>query len=155
MRREPTNRHDANAIQVLIDGQLVGHLPREDAARYQPPLQMVEGRGQLATCAARLWWSKEDGDFIASVSLDLAEPAELIHVNSPTSDGQLVVLPAGRPYQVSGTAEHLDVLAPLIARAYIPGSVAMYGTLRATARKGTRTTSHIVTVHIDNQESAS
>jgi hypothetical protein len=32
--REPDNEFDINAIQVLIGGRLVGHLPRAEAARY-------------------------------------------------------------------------------------------------------------------------
>ena len=35
---EPDNPYDRNAIQVLIDGQLVGYLGREDAAAYRPGL---------------------------------------------------------------------------------------------------------------------
>lgn len=35
---EPTNPYDANAIQVLIDGGLVGHLSREDALAHLPGL---------------------------------------------------------------------------------------------------------------------
>jgi hypothetical protein len=31
---EPTNEYDHNAVQVLIDGQQVGYLSREDAAEY-------------------------------------------------------------------------------------------------------------------------
>ena len=34
----PDNEFDANAIEVRIDGLLVGHLPREDAAAYRPGL---------------------------------------------------------------------------------------------------------------------
>jgi hypothetical protein len=35
---EPTNDHDPNAIEVLIDGHLVGYLSREDAGAYRPGL---------------------------------------------------------------------------------------------------------------------
>jgi hypothetical protein len=38
---EPTNPHDPNAIQVIIEGQLVGYLDRETAARLQPVLQTI------------------------------------------------------------------------------------------------------------------
>lgn len=31
---EPANRHDSNAHQVIIEGRLVGYLPREHAARF-------------------------------------------------------------------------------------------------------------------------
>ncbi|HYV14581.1 MAG TPA: HIRAN domain-containing protein [Conexibacter sp.] len=35
---EPENKHDPNAIKVLIDGRLVGYLSREDAVIYLPGL---------------------------------------------------------------------------------------------------------------------
>ncbi len=35
---DPENRYDPNAIEVRIDGMLVGHLSREDAAAYRPGL---------------------------------------------------------------------------------------------------------------------
>jgi hypothetical protein len=35
---EPDNRYDSNAIKVLIDGNLVGYLSRDDAAAYHPGL---------------------------------------------------------------------------------------------------------------------
>jgi hypothetical protein len=35
---EPNNEYDPNAIQVRIDGELVGYLSREDAAVYRPGL---------------------------------------------------------------------------------------------------------------------
>src|SRR6266545_6996481 len=80
--REPGNRHDRNAIRVTIDGRVVGYLPREDAEAYQIPLRLLEDQRRAAVCRARLWWSRERDAFIASVSLDLAEPASLVPVNS-------------------------------------------------------------------------
>lgn len=38
---EPENPHDVNAIKVLIDGLLVGHLSREDAPAYLPGLRRL------------------------------------------------------------------------------------------------------------------
>ncbi|HZQ63610.1 MAG TPA: HIRAN domain-containing protein [Gaiellaceae bacterium] len=38
---EPENPHDANAIRVIVDGQLVGYLSREDAAAYLPGLHRL------------------------------------------------------------------------------------------------------------------
>jgi hypothetical protein len=42
---EPTNPHDANAVQVIVAGQLVGHLSRQDAAAYLPGLSRL-----MASC---------------------------------------------------------------------------------------------------------
>jgi hypothetical protein len=38
---EPDNAYDPNAIKVLIDGNLVGYLSREDAAAYRPGLLLL------------------------------------------------------------------------------------------------------------------
>lgn len=46
LSREPGNPEDENAIQVLIEGHLVGYLSREDAVLYLPGLKsLVEQRG--------------------------------------------------------------------------------------------------------------
>lgn len=49
---EPHNEHDRNAIAVHIEGQLVGHLPRDIAARYVSGLNalMVTHDGHVALC---------------------------------------------------------------------------------------------------------
>jgi hypothetical protein len=38
------NEHDANAVAVLIDDQLVGYLARADAARYRPGVEALIDR---------------------------------------------------------------------------------------------------------------
>jgi rubrerythrin len=40
---EPDNRYDSNAVRVLVEGQLVGYLSRDDAAAYQPGLLRLVG----------------------------------------------------------------------------------------------------------------
>ncbi len=43
------NEHDANAVSVLIDDQLVGYLSRGDAARYRPGVEtLIERIGAVA-----------------------------------------------------------------------------------------------------------
>jgi hypothetical protein len=48
--RDPKNREDRNAVRVEVGKYLVGHLKREDAAAYQPLLQALEARKQIAAC---------------------------------------------------------------------------------------------------------
>lgn len=52
VRPDPNNRFDANAIEVLIGGQRVGFLNREEAPRIKEALAAV-GLGS-ATCGARI-----------------------------------------------------------------------------------------------------
>ncbi|MFN0095668.1 MAG: HIRAN domain-containing protein [Dehalococcoidia bacterium] len=76
--REPDNPHDADAIQVLIGGRMVGHLPREEAARYAPAL---DARDVLAVpCEAEIrggWKTRwDEGHF--GVVLWLPEPDDIL-----------------------------------------------------------------------------
>jgi rubrerythrin len=48
---EPENTHDPNAIKVLIGGELVGYLSREDAAVYLPGLQALIN----TSASGRVW----------------------------------------------------------------------------------------------------
>jgi hypothetical protein len=151
LRREPSNRHDRNAVQVLIDGGLVGYLPREDALLYQPELTTVEGRGRPAFCRARLWWRREGRrEVFASVSLDLARPGELLPIASPDESIPHLVIPTGRWYRVK--TEQLNVLAGLLAKAYVPGKALAYASLHLVERAGPRSTTQIVVVRIDDVE---
>jgi hypothetical protein len=152
LQREPENRYDPNAVKVIIDGRHVGYLPREDAPAYQVPLQLIEQKGCRATCKARLWWSRQHDDFMASVSLNLAEPAQLVPIVWPDTTGRSVVLPAERSYQVRGEDQHMDVLAALMNRAYIPGKIAAYGTLHIAERTTARSKARVVVIHIEDHE---
>jgi hypothetical protein len=38
---EPTNPHDPNAVQVMVESRLVGYLDRETAARMRPVLEAI------------------------------------------------------------------------------------------------------------------
>jgi hypothetical protein len=152
LRREPSNKFDRNAIQVTVEGRVVGYLPREDASSYQIPLQLLERQGCSAVCKARLWWSRDQDTFIASVSLDLADPATLVPINAPEPSTRYMVIPSGRTYQVAKENEHMDVLIPLIEQAYLPGRAAAFGTLHSAERRGPRSTSQVVTVRVGGKE---
>lgn len=52
---EPTNKHDPNAVMVLVQGKQVGYLAREDAARYAPVLnQLIRANLQPET-SCNIW----------------------------------------------------------------------------------------------------
>lgn len=152
LRREPSNRYDNNAVQVLIDDLLVGYLPREVAAAYQAPLQLIEKWNRTPVCKARVWWNRGYGDFMASVSLDLADPGELVPLTWPDARAPHVVVPPAKFYQVTGESEHMDVLAPLINRAYVPGKAVVYGTLHLEERARPRSTVQVVAVRVEDRE---
>jgi hypothetical protein len=41
---EPENRHDPNAVKVVVDGRTVGYLERSLAAPLQPAIRRIEER---------------------------------------------------------------------------------------------------------------
>lgn len=79
--REPKNRHDPNAVKVLVNGETVGYLCREDAIAYQPALRRIERERAVAMCEARIvgGWRGPGGDEgHFGIWLDLAEPAKCL-----------------------------------------------------------------------------
>ncbi len=109
---EAGNRHDRHAVGVRIAGQLVGHLPREQAARYSPVLTQLTVRGWAPQVTARVWGAEWDG-FRGSVRLDLAEPHLLTPANLPP-EGEHRLLPPGHAIPVTGHEKHLAELAPFL-----------------------------------------
>ncbi|HEX7304360.1 HIRAN domain-containing protein [Lentzea sp.] len=152
LRREPSNRHDRNAVQVLVDGRLVGYLPRESAAEYATSLKLLEKSNRIPECRARLWWRRGPGDFIASVSLDLADPELLFPINEIDDRSPHMMVPAGRSYQLTRENEHLDVLGPLMGRAHPQSRALVLASLHGVERTGPRSTSEVVAVRVDGQE---
>jgi hypothetical protein len=51
---EDTNPHDANAVRVEIDGEMVGYLSRDNARRYRADLAAVGQPQASVRCKARI-----------------------------------------------------------------------------------------------------
>lgn len=51
---DPTNAHDPNAVRVEISGELVGHLPRADAAKYVAALAKAGLAGRRVRVQAKV-----------------------------------------------------------------------------------------------------
>lgn len=146
LRPEPENTYDHNAVQVTIDDLVVGYLPADEAVNYSPLLLHLAGQGDLISVPARVWWDAE-GEFMASVRLDLAPPGLLLPVNAPPA-GNVMQLPPGNAIQVVGEDAHLDVLAPIVAG---NGPAAALVTLHEISEQKTRTVKQIVEVRIDGR----
>lgn len=149
--REPTNRHDPNAIAVHSRTGALGHLSRDDAARYAAPLDRLRAEGLVAATTARVW-SAERNDFytgkkqfVGSVRIDLPEPHMLMPVNAaPTAPH--VVLPSGSAIQVLGEEEHMGSLGPFLND---QGECWVHATLDEVTEPGPRSNRTTVIVLIE------
>lgn len=73
---EPSNRYDANAIQVQVRGHVVGYLSRTDAVAYGPLVRRLGAVGRLGACKAVIAGRGVGGETSnLGVFLHLCEPA--------------------------------------------------------------------------------
>ncbi|KAB7744155.1 DUF2510 domain-containing protein [Nostocoides sp. F2B08] len=112
---EPDNPFDPNAVAVLVQGRLVGYLPRDDAAVYSPSLQDLADRGECLRVEARVWVAPtSDTERAASVTLKLP-PAHGVQSFNEFPEQPYEVLPHGGAIQVSGEEQHMDVLGRYVS----------------------------------------
>lgn len=153
---EPTNRYDRHAIKVVINGQLVGYVPKEDAGRYQPTLVALGRQGLLGTVEARVWASPEieysyehggssrrTGHLHARVTLSLAEPHLIVPLNT---DPGGVELPRGRAVKVSPDGGAQQASSPWLRP---EGEGWVYATLHRIEESLARSTRARVEARID------
>jgi hypothetical protein len=60
LRAEANNPYDRNAVAILVDGGVVGYLPRELAPRWQPTVQAAASEGYLITGTAAICGGTRD-----------------------------------------------------------------------------------------------
>ena len=53
--REPTNRHDHNAVMIVVQGEHVGYLPAEVARLWSPYLARMESDGYRVRATVKVW----------------------------------------------------------------------------------------------------
>jgi collagen type III alpha len=155
---EPDNRHDPNAVAVLIQHETVGYLPREDAAKYRALLDHMVGSGFAARVPCRVWGGQItdhgydragrvtlEERFRARVTIALAEPHLCLPVNT-APQAPHVVLPHGGAIQVSGEEHHLSDIKPLLR---MEGESYAFATLHEVSDSTGRTVKHFVEVRLD------
>jgi hypothetical protein len=111
---DPGNPHDANAVAVWVQGELVGFLPRDIAASYHPALADLAERGEYLGVEARVWVSTDGGEVRGSATLVLPPPEGVQSFNEPPEEPHQV-LPLGGAIQVTGEDQHMDVLGQYVA----------------------------------------
>lgn len=158
---EPTNRHDRNAVKVMIGSSHVGYLPKEIVGDYLPVLRELIVAGYAPQCGAQVRaWPEMDYSYdarggvqrrrtgiSASVRLDLAEPHMLIPLNAAPVVAY-AMLPIGNAVQVTGEENHMGTL-----RAWTrPSSEGwVHVSLHRVTEQLARTTRDVVEVRLDGE----
>ncbi len=74
---QPDNPHDSNAVVVLVDSKIVGHIPRSEAPAIRAELLALSRNNQAVTCKARIsgGWDRPDSDVGSfCINLSLSRP---------------------------------------------------------------------------------
>jgi hypothetical protein len=111
LRREPSNRHDRNAVRVDLLGPdgpgKAGYLPADVAPTWRSTLLEIERQGAVAACRARVFrGGNTRGDFV--VVLRLAPPERALALNTPPAGA--VLLEPERECAVTGENKHQDAI---------------------------------------------
>jgi hypothetical protein len=102
---EPTNPVDPEAVQVQIDGQVVGYLARADARAYRPLIDRLAANGLRLGCHARLvgGWDRDGERGSIGVRLLIGSPddcwREVAEVVGP-GPGPSAAAPTPKPASV-------------------------------------------------------
>ncbi|MEB3024136.1 HIRAN domain-containing protein [[Mycobacterium] crassicus] len=156
---EPDNPYDEWAISVRADGNVLGHLRREDAPAWAPVARRIAASGLTAVTDGRVYlyegldWANLDryGDpqpeIRARVTIKLGSPELAIPLNNPPAVPHTVV-PRSAFVQVTKEDEHFDTLFD-----YVPpsGRGSIYVTLHESVVATARTTKSVVDVRIDDK----
>lgn len=74
---DPANPHDPNAVAVHVGGELVGYLPRDEAARWQPVILPATEAGHRVQAEAMIAGrGHESGTSNLGVFLRMPTPTE-------------------------------------------------------------------------------
>ena len=154
---EPTNPFDANAVGCWVHNQLIGYLPRDEAARYSTTLAQFVRAGRLPTTTVHLWareFDEYDNDddrqtntrrYFTSARVALAEPELLGPINLAPPKPR-VELPDGGAAKVTGTQDNLQHLLAVMAGR--PTAWA-YAVLEPTTITGPRSSKTVVQVLVN------
>ena len=76
--REPNNRHDRNAVMVVINHRLVGYMASGEAQAAQPWLKRQERNGRVAFVLATVGGGRDDGGSLTPIGVTLDDLPESI-----------------------------------------------------------------------------
>jgi hypothetical protein len=96
--RDPGNAHDTNAIEVWIYGVMVGHLPRDVAAAWNPRIAEIENAGGAAGIGAHLWYRRSSMDDGPNAYVNVRLSPKPLPPRRPVNTGPRVYANTTCPY---------------------------------------------------------
>lgn len=151
---EPTNPYDPHAVMVVINGQHVGYLGREDAREYQPALLTAITAGFAPATRARLWMvARRDyknpraTKYHANVRVALGPAHLLFPLNDPPAMPHSI-LPWGSGLQVTGEENHQEVLTTYETP---KGDAVVIGTFHVISAGTQRAPKELIEVRVDGE----
>ncbi len=111
--REPKNKHDRNAVAVLVGGEHCGYIAKEQAPTFGPVVDELKAMGRPATCQADVTggWD-QGGDDVGSYGLvlNIAYPPRLRTSRDP-------VFGSSAQLNLVGEEDHQEFLRSRLGRA--------------------------------------
>jgi hypothetical protein len=123
---EPSNRYDANAVAIQIEGRTCGYLPRADAKRYRAVMEWCRAEGFVPVVRGDVHggWRQEDGSWADfGIHLYVASPSKLLgrSMPAPSSDhpwaGFLIAFTGDSRYAINGDKLDRETSEELARRA--------------------------------------
>jgi hypothetical protein len=160
---EPSNPFDRNAVAIVADDAVIGHLEWKDAPLWLPVVQRTNRAGHRAVTLARIWvreyagLAESDDDYddpvetvehYVTVKLKLESPDHALPVNEPPSE-PYTFLPRAGIVQVGKDDDHFESL-----RLFVPpsGQGVLYATLhRESATNSKGTVRDFIEVRVDDK----
>lgn len=152
LRREPMNKFDKNAIQVLYQNNHLGYIPREETEYLQKILTEIESLGKRTFASGRIWWDLNQGEYdgpFGSVTLDIAEPRFAICINEKPK-GDVIDLTGSKSYQLSNELNYLSTIEKLLDKGLFEKGVAGYAVLKP-AQTNSESEKQVINVLVDDE----
>lgn len=152
---EPDNPYEpaGHALAVLrIAGNTVGYLERAHALEYRDVVHRLVSSGIVPQAGVRVWavtrFSSKRGrdELKASIRLNIRSSGDILPVN-PAPSTPHALIPPGRSLQVTGEADHLDVIAPYVGD---PAGEPIVATLHPIDVHKARSTDTVLEVRLDD-----
>ena len=79
LKRNPKNQYDENAVEVRVNGNIAGHIPRTDNLKYHAMLDLHEKTGKVYECDAIVCWETKGA--LKEIRLDLKTDPDAVPQN--------------------------------------------------------------------------